>query len=147
VKASGSDFKVDAQAVISSKHPISVQQVVPEKPLKNVARFIPPMRPKMVPKLPDNRTKWLLEPKLDGYRVIAVKSSGNANLYSMDSKEQISFASRRTAASTDLSIRAAAYIRFCAQRAVSPLSRTFTQVEQIWNDFLLLKMTRPALPS
>ena len=40
----------------------------------------------MVPKLPDDRLKWLLEPKLDGYRVIAVKSSGHANLYSMDSK-------------------------------------------------------------
>jgi ATP-dependent DNA ligase len=63
-----------------------VQLVVPEKPVNNVARFILPMKPKMVPKLPDDRTKWLLEPKLDGYRVIAVKSSGHANLYSMDSK-------------------------------------------------------------
>jgi bifunctional non-homologous end joining protein LigD len=44
------------------------------------------MKPKMVASLPDDRSKWLLEPKLDGYRVIAVKSSGHANLYSMDSK-------------------------------------------------------------
>lgn len=63
-----------------------MQKVIPEKPLKDVARFIPPMRPKMVPSLPDDRSKWLLEPKLDGYRVIAVKSAGHANLYSMDSK-------------------------------------------------------------
>jgi ATP-dependent DNA ligase len=63
-----------------------MQKVVPEKPLKDVARFLPPMRPKMVPSLPDDRSKWLLEPKLDGYRVIAVKSSGHANLYSMDAK-------------------------------------------------------------
>jgi hypothetical protein len=40
----------------------------------------------MVPSLPADRSKWLLEPKLDGYRVIAVKAGGNANLYSMDSK-------------------------------------------------------------
>jgi ATP-dependent DNA ligase len=26
------------------------------------------MRPKMMPSLPDDRSKWLLEPKLDGYR-------------------------------------------------------------------------------
>jgi ATP-dependent DNA ligase len=63
-----------------------MQLVVPAKPQKNVARFIAPMKPKMVPKLPDDRSKWLLEPKLDGYRVIAVKSSGHSNLYSMDSK-------------------------------------------------------------
>jgi bifunctional non-homologous end joining protein LigD len=63
-----------------------MQKVVPEKPLKDVARFVAPMRPKMVASLPDDRSKWLLEPKLDGYRVIAVKSSGHANLYSMDAK-------------------------------------------------------------
>jgi bifunctional non-homologous end joining protein LigD len=63
-----------------------VQKVDPEKPLKDVARFIPPMKPKMVPKLPDDRSKWLLEPKLDGYRVIAMKSGTHANLYSMDAK-------------------------------------------------------------
>jgi bifunctional non-homologous end joining protein LigD len=44
------------------------------------------MKPKMVSKLPDDRTKWLLEPKLDGYRVIATKAAGHANLYSMDAK-------------------------------------------------------------
>jgi bifunctional non-homologous end joining protein LigD len=44
------------------------------------------MKPTMVPSLPQDRSKWLLEPKLDGYRVIAVKAGGHANLYSMDSK-------------------------------------------------------------
>jgi ATP-dependent DNA ligase len=54
-----------------------MQKGVREKPLKDVPRFIPPMRPRMVPSLPDDRSKWLLEPKLDGYRVIAVKSGGH----------------------------------------------------------------------
>lgn len=63
-----------------------MQRVIREKPLKDVARFIAPMKPTMVPKLPDDRSKWLLEPKLDGYRAIAVKSAGHANLYSMDTK-------------------------------------------------------------
>jgi bifunctional non-homologous end joining protein LigD len=63
-----------------------MQKVIREKPLKDVPRFIPPMKPKMVPRLPDDRTNWLLEPKLDGYRVIAVKSAGHANLYSIDAK-------------------------------------------------------------
>jgi ATP-dependent DNA ligase len=63
-----------------------MQKGIREKPLKDVPRFIAPMRPKMVPKLPDDRSKWLLEPKLDGYRVIAVKAGGHANLYSMDAK-------------------------------------------------------------
>jgi ATP-dependent DNA ligase len=40
----------------------------------------------MVPSLPNDRSKWLLEPKLDGYRVVAVKAGGHANLYSMDTK-------------------------------------------------------------
>jgi len=40
----------------------------------------------MVSNLPAGRDKWLLEPKLDGYRVIAVKSGGRADLYSMDGK-------------------------------------------------------------
>lgn len=44
------------------------------------------MKPTMVSRLPDDRSKWLLEPKLDGYRAIAVKSSGHSNLYSMDAK-------------------------------------------------------------
>jgi ATP-dependent DNA ligase len=65
---------------------LNVQKGIREKPLQNVPRFIAPMKPKMVSHLPDDRSKWLLEPKLDGYRVIAVKSGGNANLYSMDAK-------------------------------------------------------------
>jgi ATP-dependent DNA ligase len=56
------------------------------KTAKNVARFVSPMKPTMVSQLPDDRSKWLLEPKLDGYRVIAVKSSGHSNLYSIDAK-------------------------------------------------------------
>lgn len=63
-----------------------MQKGVREKPLKNVARFIQPMKPKMVSKLPEERERWLLEPKLDGYRVIATKTGGKANLYSMDAK-------------------------------------------------------------
>lgn len=63
-----------------------MQKVIREKPLKDVPRFIAPMKPKMVPRLPDDRAKWLLEPKLDGYRVIAVKAAGHANLYSIDAK-------------------------------------------------------------
>jgi len=63
-----------------------MQKGTREKPLRDVPRFIVPMRPKMVPSLPDDRFKWLLEPKLDGYRVIATKTGGKANLYSMDAK-------------------------------------------------------------
>jgi ATP-dependent DNA ligase len=63
-----------------------MQKGIREGPLKNVARFISPMRPKMVPTLPGDRSQWLLEPKLDGYRVIAVKTGSQANIYSMDSK-------------------------------------------------------------
>jgi ATP-dependent DNA ligase len=42
----------------------------------------------MVPKLPDDRAEWLLEPKLDGYPVVAMKSDSRtrANIYSMDPK-------------------------------------------------------------
>jgi|ERR1041385_9479774 hypothetical protein len=61
-----------------------MQKGIREKPLKNVARFIAPMKPKMVPRLPDDRAKWLFEPKLDGYRVIGMRTAGRANLYSMD---------------------------------------------------------------
>jgi ATP-dependent DNA ligase len=61
-----------------------VQKSIRQKPLRNVPRFIAPMKPTMVPKLPDDRAKWLLEPKLDGYRVVAVKSDGRTNIYSMD---------------------------------------------------------------
>jgi len=60
-----------------------MQKGVREKPLRDVPRFIAPLRPKMVSSLPEDRSKWLFEPKLDGYRVIA---GGHANLYSMDSK-------------------------------------------------------------
>jgi ATP-dependent DNA ligase len=63
-----------------------MQKGVREKPLRNVARFIQPMKPKMMSRLPDDRAKWLLEPKLDGYRAIATKTGGKANLYSMDAK-------------------------------------------------------------
>lgn len=63
-----------------------MQKGVGEKPLKNVPRFIAPMKPKMVADLPDDRDRWLLEPKLDGYRVVGVKSAGRTNIYSMDTK-------------------------------------------------------------
>lgn len=63
-----------------------MQKVLPEKPLKDVARFIAPMKPTMVPRLPDDRSKWLLEPKLDGYRAVAVKTGGHSTLYSMDAR-------------------------------------------------------------
>jgi bifunctional non-homologous end joining protein LigD len=63
-----------------------MQKGVREKPLKDVPRFIYPMKPTMVPMLPEDRSKWLLEPKLDGYRAIAVKSSNHSNLYSMDAQ-------------------------------------------------------------
>jgi bifunctional non-homologous end joining protein LigD len=56
------------------------------KPLKDEPRFIAPMKPTMVARLPEERCQWRLEPKLDGYRVIGVKAGGKANLYSMDAK-------------------------------------------------------------
>jgi ATP-dependent DNA ligase len=59
---------------------------VRERPRINVPRFISPMKPVMVPRLPYDRSKWLLEPKLDGYRSVAVKVHGRAILYSMDAK-------------------------------------------------------------
>jgi ATP-dependent DNA ligase len=54
------------------------------KPVKDVARYIQPMRPLRVPKLPSDNSKWLYEPKLDGYRAIALKNAGRPTLYSMD---------------------------------------------------------------
>jgi ATP-dependent DNA ligase len=44
------------------------------------------MKPMMVARLPEDRSQWHLEPKLDGYRVIAIKDGGNSNLYSMDAQ-------------------------------------------------------------
>ncbi|PYY13640.1 MAG: hypothetical protein DMG60_21530 [Acidobacteria bacterium] len=54
------------------------------KPVKDVARYMQPMRPLRVPKLPTDNSKWLYEPKLDGYRAIALKNAGRPTLYSMD---------------------------------------------------------------
>ena len=48
------------------------------------ARFISPMRPRMVSKLPEDVSKWSYEPKLDGYRAIAVRNVSSADLYSME---------------------------------------------------------------
>jgi bifunctional non-homologous end joining protein LigD len=42
------------------------------------------MRPLRVPILPNDNSKWLYEPKLDGYRAIALKNGGSPTLYSMD---------------------------------------------------------------
>jgi bifunctional non-homologous end joining protein LigD len=38
----------------------------------------------MVPALPTDTTKWLYEPKLDGYRAIAVRNGSAADLYSIE---------------------------------------------------------------
>jgi ATP-dependent DNA ligase len=52
-----------------------------------VARFIAPMRPHMVSTLPEDCSKWLFEPKLDGYRTIAVRQGGTSDLYSMEGRK------------------------------------------------------------
>lgn len=44
------------------------------------------MRPQMVSKLPDDNSRWLYEPKLDGYRAIAVRGADTPDLYSMEGK-------------------------------------------------------------
>lgn len=64
-----------------------MQKGVPEKPLKNVAQFHFSDETDHGEPLPDDRSKWLLEPKLDGYRAIAVKSGSHANLYSMEQQD------------------------------------------------------------
>src|SRR5881392_1261643 len=54
------------------------------KPVRDVARYMHPMRPLRVPNLPSDNSKWLYEPKLDGYRAIVFKNAGRPTLYSMD---------------------------------------------------------------
>ncbi len=41
----------------------------------------------MVSELPADSSKWLYEPKLDGYRAIAVKNRNGADLYSMEGRK------------------------------------------------------------
>src|SRR5437762_6200961 len=65
------------------RHKMQVVKRSP-KPVKDAARYIQPMRPLRVPKLPTDNSKWLYEPKLDGYRAIALKNAGRPSLYSMD---------------------------------------------------------------
>lgn len=55
----------------------------PKQPAK-VPGFITPMRPIMVSDLPDDSSKWLYEPKLDGYPAIAVKNDNETKLYSIE---------------------------------------------------------------
>ena len=40
----------------------------------------------MVPRLPADNSKWFYEPKLDGYRAIAVRNGGASTLYSMEGR-------------------------------------------------------------
>ena len=54
------------------------------KPVKDVARYIQPLRPMRIAKLPTDNSKWLYEPKLDGHRAIALKNADRPTLYSMD---------------------------------------------------------------
>jgi hypothetical protein len=44
------------------------------------------MRPGVVSTLPADNSKCLYEPKLDGYRAIAIKNGGSANLFSMEGR-------------------------------------------------------------
>ena len=46
-----------------------------------VLRFVPPMECKTVARIPED-ADWQYELKLDGYRAIAVKQSGELMLYS-----------------------------------------------------------------
>jgi ATP-dependent DNA ligase len=61
-------------------------QIARSPAITDAARYVAPMRPLRVPKLPPDNVKWLYEPKLDGYRAIAVKNAGWPSLYSMDAK-------------------------------------------------------------
>jgi ATP-dependent DNA ligase len=58
--------------------PSDIERILNSLPL-GAATFQDPMECLAVPKLPDG-PQWLYEIKLDGYRFIAVKSSGKLNL-------------------------------------------------------------------
>jgi bifunctional non-homologous end joining protein LigD len=60
--------------------PSDIERILNSLPLGE-ATFKDPMECLAVPKLPDG-PQWLYEIKLDGYRFIAVKSSGKLNLLS-----------------------------------------------------------------
>ena len=47
---------------------------------------MPPMRPQMVSQLPTGGAKWIYEPKLDGYRAIAVRGENEMELFSMEGR-------------------------------------------------------------
>jgi len=44
------------------------------------------MRPQMVAELPTDVAKWIYEPKLDGYRAIAVQGENEMELFSMEGR-------------------------------------------------------------
>jgi bifunctional non-homologous end joining protein LigD len=56
-------------------------------PTRTKASFIPPMLLQRAEILPDDRTRWLYELKLDGYRAIAFKTAGNVQLRSRNNKD------------------------------------------------------------
>lgn len=58
-------------------------------PTKAKARFIEPMLLESVSALPDNRSEWLYQLKLDGYRAIAFKSGGTLSLRSRNDNDFI----------------------------------------------------------